>query len=204
MNSSELLALIKKDVSDVKQNGAETILVDNLLTYLSEIDVTEQPEDNALTLEGIKHQNSTQLELFKIENNFQMESFKAAISIGANACRTFLIMNGGAAIALLAFLGNIWNKSSSTEAASAIATALVLFCMGVVLAGVCAGFSYISQSLFVSSELGNKKSLLYWGARNKSYGLYMRCRFNFYICLWLILCISIYDCTISKIKKTRR
>lgn len=163
MNSSELLALIKKDVSDVKQNGAETILVDNLLNYLSEIDVTEQPEDNALTLEGIKHQNSTQLELFKIENNFQMESFKAAISIGANACRTFLIMNGGAAIALLAFLGNIWNKSTSTEAASAIATALVLFCMGVVLAGVCAGFSYISQSLFVSSELGNKKSLLYWG-----------------------------------------
>ncbi|HGL5978090.1 TPA: hypothetical protein ACKFKV_003869 [Klebsiella oxytoca] len=163
MNSSELLALIKKDVSDVKQNDAETILVDNLLNYLSEIDVTEQPEDNALTLEGIKHQNSTQLELFKIENNFQMESFKAAISIGANACRTFLIMNGGAAIALLAFLGNIWNKSSSTEAASAIATALVLFCMGVVLAGVCAGFSYISQSLFVSSELGNKKSQLYWG-----------------------------------------
>ena len=135
MTSSELLELIKKDVSDVKQQGSETIPVDNLLHYLSEIDVTEQPEANALTLEGIKHQNSTQLEIMKIENSFQIESFKAAISIGANACRTFLIMNGGAAIALLAFLGNIWNKNSSAEAASAIASALYLFCGGVVLAG---------------------------------------------------------------------
>lgn len=56
MTSSELLELIKKDVSDVKQQGSETIPVDNLLHYLSEIDVTEQPEANALTLEGIKHQ----------------------------------------------------------------------------------------------------------------------------------------------------
>lgn len=86
MTSSELLELIKKDVSDVKQQGSETIPVDNLLHYLSEIDVTEQPEANALTLEGIKHQNSTQLEILKIENSFQIESFKAAISIGARLC----------------------------------------------------------------------------------------------------------------------
>ncbi|EMP5832775.1 MULTISPECIES: hypothetical protein [Klebsiella] len=163
MNSSELLELIKKDVSDVKQNGSETIPVDNLLHYLSEIDVTEQPEANALTLEGIKHQNSTQLEMLKIENNFQIESFKAAISIGANACRTFLIMNGGAAIALLAFLGNIWNKNSSTEAASAIATALFLFCGGVVLAGLCSGLSYFSQCFFSSSYGGRKKVHLWLG-----------------------------------------
>lgn len=163
MNSSELLELIKKDVSDVKQNGSETIPVDNLLHYLSEIDVTEQPEANALTLEGIKHQNSTQLEMLKIENNFQIESFKAAISIGANACRTFLIMNGGAAIALLAFLGNIWNKNSSTEAASAIATALFLFCGGVVLAGLCSVLSYFSQCFFSSSYGGRKKVHLWLG-----------------------------------------
>ncbi|HHL8239473.1 TPA: hypothetical protein ACQ84Q_002498 [Klebsiella pneumoniae] len=163
MTSSELLELFKKDVSDVKQQGSETIPVDNLLHYLTEIDVTEQPEANALTLEGIKHQNSTQLEIMKIENSFQIESFKAAISIGANACRTFLIMNGGAAIALLAFLGNIWNKNSSAEAASAIASALYLFCGGVVLAGLCSGLSYFSQCCFASSYLGTKRFYLWLG-----------------------------------------
>ncbi|MCV5009362.1 hypothetical protein, partial [Escherichia coli] len=76
---------------------------------------------------------------------------------------SFLIMNGGAAIALLAFLGNIWNKNSSAEAASAIASALYLFCGGVVLAGLCSGLSYFSQCCFASSYLGTKKFYLWLG-----------------------------------------
>ncbi len=162
MNSSELLNQIKKDVNQAKSDGVEVIPVDNLLNYLSGFDVNVHPQLNEINLEGYKHQNSTQLEIMKIENNFQIESFKAAINIGANACRTFLIMNGGAAIALLAFLGNIWNKSSSIEAASAVAAALFLFCGGVVLAGLCSGLSYISQSLFAASVLGTHKGYL-WG-----------------------------------------
>ncbi|MCK6652272.1 hypothetical protein L8R07_07340 [Enterobacter roggenkampii] len=163
MNSSELLEQIKVAVNEAKQSGVQSIPIDNLINYLEEIDVSDRAEDNQVTLEGLKHQNSTQLEILKINNNFQIESFKAAISIGANACRTFLIMNGGAAIALLAFLGNIWNKNSSETAATAIATALMLFCGGVFLAGLCAGLSYFSQCLFASSELGTKKFQSYSG-----------------------------------------
>ncbi len=163
MNSYELLEQIKHDVSAVKNDGMDSIPVDNLLNYLSEIDVSESTESNEVALEGIKHSNSTQLEILKIENIFQIESFKAVINIGSNACKTFLIMNGGAAIALLAFLGNIWNKSSTSEAASSVAGALFLFCIGVVLSGVCAGLSYLSQSLFVSSELGKHKFRLRCG-----------------------------------------
>lgn len=163
MNSSELLNQIKNDVNEAKSNGSEVIPVDNLLNYLSGFDVTVSDQQNEINLEGYKHYNSTQLEILKIENNFQVESFKAAINIGANACRTFLIMNGGAAIALLAFLGNIWNKSSSTEAASAVAAALFLFCGGVVLAGLCSGLAYIAQCLFSSSVLGTKKVYLWLG-----------------------------------------
>lgn len=163
MNSSELLYQIKKDVNDAKNNGSEIIPVDNLLNYLSGFDVNVNAQLNEINLEGYKHQNSTQLEIMKIENNFQIESFKAAINIGANACKTFLIMNGGAAIALLAFLGNIWNKSSSTEAASAVAAALFLFCGGVVLAGLCSGLSYFSQCLFAASNLGTQKGYLWFG-----------------------------------------
>ncbi|EIV9530877.1 hypothetical protein MBN47_005262 [Klebsiella aerogenes] len=163
MNSHELLEQIKHDVSAAKNDAMDSIPIDNLLNYLSEIDVSEDVERNEVALEGIKHSNSTQLEVLKIENIFQIESFKAAINIGANACKTFLIMNGGAAIALLAFLGNIWNKSSTPDAAYAVAGALFLFCIGVVLSGVCAGLSYFSQAFFVSSELGKHKYRLRCG-----------------------------------------
>ncbi|MFE4112262.1 hypothetical protein [Kosakonia sp. YIM B13611] len=163
MNTAELLDLINKDIVDAKESGVEAIPIDNMINYLSCINVENEDENNAIAIEGVKHQNSTQLELFKIENNFQIESFKAAVNIGANACRTFLIMNGGAAIALLAFLGNIWNKNSSAESASAIATALFLFCSGVLLAGLCAGLSYFAQCFFASSYLGKRKGYLWAG-----------------------------------------
>lgn len=163
MNSTELLNHIEKDVNEAKRNGIEVIPIDNLLNYLSNIDVTVEADENEITLEGLKHQNSTQLEILRIENNFQIESFKAAITIGANACRTFLIVNGGAAIALLAFLGNIWNKNSSNEAATAVAAALMFFCVGVVLAGLCSGLAYFSQCLFAASYLGTKKIKLWLG-----------------------------------------
>ncbi|MEN0629458.1 hypothetical protein AAIG33_18770 [Phytobacter ursingii] len=163
MNSADLLDLIKKDVVAAKESGVEAIPIENMLNYLSNINVENEDENHAIVIEGVKHQNSTQLELLKIENNFQIESFKAAINIGANACKTFLIMNGGAAIALLAFLGNIWNKSSSTESATAIAAALVLFCGGVLLAGLCAGLSYFAQCFFASSYLGSRKFHLWAG-----------------------------------------
>lgn len=161
MESKELLEKIKADVNDAKLKGNESIQLDNLLAYLSDIVLDNEKVQEGIRLEGVKHQNSTELEILKINNSFQIESFKAAINIGANACRTFLIMNGGAAIALLAFLGNIWNKESSVDAAFAIATALSLFCMGVVFAGLCSGLSYFSQCLFASSELGARK-LLSW------------------------------------------
>lgn len=163
MNSLELLNKIKSDVNYAKENRTEAIPVNNLLAYLDGIDLTDNGEENHIVLEGLKHQNSTELEILKINNSFQIESFKAVINIGANACRTFLIMNGGAAIALLAFLGNIWNKDSTTQASQAIASALLWFCSGVILAGLCAAFSYISQSLYTSSELGEKKIVTWIG-----------------------------------------
>ncbi|QHP55028.1 hypothetical protein EH203_14975 [Pectobacterium carotovorum subsp. carotovorum] len=163
MDSEKLIQNIINDVENVKSGGSEAIQIDSLLNYLEKIDTTNIKKNQEFILEGFKHQNSTELEFLKIRNAFQIESFKSVISIGANACRTFLIMNGGAAIALLAFLGNIWNKDSSANAAQAIAMSLVQFCVGVIFAGLCAGFTYFSQSCFTSSELGEQKKFLFTG-----------------------------------------
>jgi hypothetical protein len=66
-----------------------------------------------------------------------------------------MIINGGAAIALLAFLGNVWNKDSSPDVLSSILGSLLIFCIGVLCSGVCSGFTYLAQYCYATSELGS-------------------------------------------------
>ena len=136
MEANKLLEGIIVDVEATKSAEANSINTDDLLNYLRSIDTDSFEPRPEIELEGIKHTNQVNLELLKIQNAFQIEVFKSVITVGANACRAFMIMNGGAAIALLAFLGNIWNKSSTPDASKAIAISLAIFCVGVLASGL--------------------------------------------------------------------
>ena len=57
-------------------------------------------------------------------------------------------LNGGAAVAMLAFLGNIWSKCPGSVIASGIIKALWFFCLGIVVSVICCGFSYFCQVCF--------------------------------------------------------
>nr|WP_310616674.1 hypothetical protein [Pantoea cypripedii] len=163
MDARKLLEGIITDIEAVKQSNATAIEIENLLTYLRGINTDSFNEKPDFELEGMKHNNQSAIEMFKVNNAIQLEAFKSTIAVGANACRAFMVMNGGAAIALLAFLGNIWNKSSNPDASKAIALSLVVFCLGVLASGVCAGMTYFAQFSFGSSQLGQIKPWLWAG-----------------------------------------
>lgn len=157
MDAKKLLDGIITDVEAVKESNAKAVDIENLLAYLHGIDVNSFKDRPDFELEVMKQTNQTSIEEYKIKNAFQLEAFKSVITIGANACRAFMIMNGGAAIALLAFLGNIWNKSSTPNASKAIAISLAIFCAGVLASGLCAGLTYFSQSAYGNSQLTEHK-----------------------------------------------
>ena len=58
-----------------------------------------------------------------------------------------MLINGGAAVALLAFMGKIWGTTTSPEVAGNISMAIFLFCIGIFLSALASGVTYISQSL---------------------------------------------------------
>ncbi|MDK4215887.1 hypothetical protein [Pantoea agglomerans] len=157
MDAKKLLDAIIKDVEEVKESSVTAIETENLLAYLRDIDVDSFDDRPEFDLEEMKHTNQALLEEYKIKNAFQIETFKSVITVGANACRAFMIMNGGAAIALLAFLGNIWEKDSAPAASKAIALSLAIFCAGVLASGLCAGLTYFAQSAYGNSELAKNK-----------------------------------------------
>ncbi|MEX5768813.1 hypothetical protein AB4Y55_24015 [Serratia nematodiphila] len=138
---------IIEDVQSVQKNGAESIDVQNLLEYLQDLK-RDELQSKEESLERLKARNQAHIERFKLIANAQLESFRSVISSGANAAKSCMLINGGAAVALLAFVGNIWSKSSTPEAVAELAYGILFFCSGVGLAALCTGITYIAQFFY--------------------------------------------------------
>ena len=101
--------------------------------------------------------------------------FKSVVEAGINALKSSMIINGGAAIALLAFIGNILKepKASSVISVSCIGYALLIFVLGTGFGGTATGSRYLSQ-FFYSKAL--EKMLT---GKEKSFSLYIGHIINF-------------------------
>jgi hypothetical protein len=73
------------------------------------------------------------------------KSIEAAITSGANALRTAILVNGAAAISVLAFIGGLVGNGKLTVAqSSVIAGSLMWFVWGVASAGTAMGLTYLN------------------------------------------------------------
>lgn len=82
----------------------------------------------------------------------RIETYKAARQSGLYALKAALFLNGGAAIAFLAFVGNFASQSGiNPEQASSFSFVMKWFVSGAFLAVVASGLSYLAN-LFHSYE----------------------------------------------------
>lgn len=77
--------------------------------------------------------------------------FRSVIEYGRDALKAAILTNGGAAVALLAFIGTIWEKGISPDTAKYLTWALGSFSSGVLVTVVAIGFAYLTQ-LFYNSQ----------------------------------------------------
>lgn len=75
------------------------------------------------------------------------EHMRAAFAFGAQTIKSLEIVNGGAAIAILTFYGNVLSRSNSAFEfnRAALTASLLFFGLGVLSAVLCSVFAYISQ-----------------------------------------------------------
>lgn len=71
----------------------------------------------------------------------------ALINLSQNAFKTVILINGGAAVALLAFLGNIWAKDPGLQVVSSLANSISLFSIGVLIGALGSGMVYVCNYL---------------------------------------------------------
>ena len=104
----------------------------------------------------------------KAENAIELELTKATCVAGQGALKTTIIMNGGASVALLAFIGNTWIHKG--DGVAMLSIALFLFASGVLSGCAATGVTYLAA--FISTENNER-----WKIRN-----------NWAIALWITSC----------------
>jgi len=185
MKAKDILEKIKAAVKEAKGKGHNTISIDAFDKYLS----TFKKEDGTDTYHTLEHEQEVSLTEFKVKNDINianakilastnLEEFKSVILSGQSALKSCMVINGGAAVAVLAFTGKIWQTSVSYEVANALTTSIFIFCLGVLFAGLASGITYCSQSFYHKKwmKLGNVSNffsisfvllsyaLFFWGA----------------------------------------
>ena len=85
---------------------------------------------------------------FEHNSKVTLQAFEATIASGQSALKTGVLINGGAAVALLAFLGSTSSRTGSATPLvhlRLLSVALLCFGAGVLASAFAAGFVYLAQ-----------------------------------------------------------
>ena len=80
----------------------------------------------------------------------ETENFKSVILTGQSALKSAILINGGAAVALLAFIGHVWKPDYLRTASINLVGSLQWFVFGVLSAAIAAGGTYAAQFILCS------------------------------------------------------
>lgn len=94
------------------------------------------------------------------------ETYKSLIQIGTSALRFVLLSNGGAAVALLAFLGKLHEPGAS---APNVSSSLAWFLAGIVAGGVAHVTAYLTQLALYNEDLKSQPEENFKGHRTWLY-----------------------------------
>jgi uncharacterized membrane protein YidH (DUF202 family) len=108
------------------------------------------PEKNSAT-DG----ESFRLEKYKFDLNWRLETFKSLVTHSAEGFKFLSLANGGAAVALLAYLGNFGNKAIK---APNMSEPMLWFLAGLVFAGAGWLFAYMTQLRLYQAQADVAKS----------------------------------------------
>lgn len=86
----------------------------------------------------------SKLEGYKADRALHQEMMKVTCAAGQGALKATVIINGGASVALLAFIGNTW-KNNNGDSIAGLAFALLFYVIAVLCGAVAAGTTYLSQ-----------------------------------------------------------
>ena len=148
MNTQQFASNLKKTIQEIKDKGANTISCENLITYLNGIENSKPADISDVELERYKAELQLHIEQSKNYHNENLEMFRSVIASGQSAIRSSFLLNGGASVALLAFIGHL--ASSVPDKVEDFAVVIVPFVLSVLIVTIASGLTYLCQWLYHS------------------------------------------------------
>jgi len=164
MNARDLIAVIRSDIARLRAEHPESVMVtiasleallanvENFIRQHAEQQIAAPNLEDAarFATEHAKLQHASNLALYEAQAASARELFKSVITTAMVAIKSLILINGGAAVALLAFIGHLATSEtrSLSPAIHAFAVPLAWFVIGVWTAALFAGSVAADQKLF--------------------------------------------------------
>lgn len=148
MEAQKVIAEIKKSLAQVEQSGQDIITVEALKQYLDALaDALGQTvrKSDEIDVKLVEYAHERNLAYYNAVQPNKREMLRAVFAYSQTALKSTLLINGGAAAAVLAFIGNVWDSKLSAATASGLTNSILLFALGVLSAAVGTGFTYCTQ-----------------------------------------------------------
>lgn len=88
------------------------------------------------------------------DESLRLTFLNSAATLAQSTIKGAMLINGGAAVAVLAFIGNIWSKCN--EVPESIAWSVASYSGGVLIAGIAMGTAYFTQYYYLENLLNEK------------------------------------------------
>ncbi len=141
----------RKFLENETAKGINTVPIDVVNSYL---DLEEEVNPFKIKKLELEHQRKMAYaqSVDKVLMQSQIENFKSIISMGQNALKSILMINGGAAVAFIAFLNNNMGKLLTNAVLPVFYIplwwALVCFGLGTLFASIGYGLAYLTQGQY--------------------------------------------------------
>jgi hypothetical protein len=160
VNGKDVIAITREAVANAQAAGLKTIDPKALLNLLDlldkEVTATDQSRDRAnalaqLEIEKYKAELASWVSKTQHVSAWELEGFKQVIALGQSAIKSVTLINGGAAVALLAFIGHLAVAATSKYQITPFAESLRYFVAGVLCSALASGTTYLSQYFYSRS-----------------------------------------------------
>jgi len=95
--------------------------------------------------------HETALAKYRVRVDFALEQFKSVTTVGQSALKSMFLVNGGAAVAVLAFAGHL-ATSAGARAVQTLAFPLACFVVGLLLVTIASGLTYLAQRAYATKQ----------------------------------------------------
>lgn len=152
MVTSEAIAHLRREIAAAKNRGLSEVTLESLSGLIDALEAADKEnpgvEQTQAALERFKSELTDWQNRNQRDHESALEMLRATISASHLAIKSALIINGGAAVAFLAFLGGSWSRFPSQGVKAQFAFALESFIWGVLAIGLGSCVAYLCQAAF--------------------------------------------------------